>query len=309
MPPVVTTIPTIGDAASGMLAFGTQSGGGAQYLITNFPPNTSVTPNVPPTTSIFDLTTSPPTIGATLIQNGGTQSMALGPDGCVYTAGGNTIWRLTDSTGACSYTASTPAASLALTPVALESNPAQGTSQTFVANFHFVAVPAGTPILFNVSGANTEFKSINSDSNGQATFTYTGGQPGCGHHHGFGHGERFTSVFQSGGHHLGAWTGCNLPDPQPEPTQCNPGADGYCDRIVERRVATSCNGAFRSDDQLHAGKQQLPGDHEFEWYRIVQPDAEYRRDPDAKRKLCGHRAVRRLECVDRLQRDGANPGA
>jgi kumamolisin len=174
MPPVVTTIPTIGDAASGMLAFGTQSGGGAQYLITNFPPNTSVTPNVPPTTSIFDLTTSPPTIGATLIQNGGTQSMALGPDGCVYTAGGNTIWRLTDSTGACSYTASTPAASLALTPVALESNPAQGTSQTFVANFHFVAVPAGTPILFNVSGANTEFKSINSDSNGQATFTYTG---------------------------------------------------------------------------------------------------------------------------------------
>ena len=172
-PPVVTTIPTIGDAATGMLAFGTQSGGGAQYLITNFPPNNSVTPNVPPTTSIFDLTTSPPTIGATLIQNGGTPEHGA-RSGWMRVHGRKHYWRLTDSTGACKYTASIPAPSLALTPVALASNPAQGTSQTFVANFHFVAVPASTAIVFNVSGANTDFKSINSDSNGQATFTYTG---------------------------------------------------------------------------------------------------------------------------------------
>jgi hypothetical protein len=173
-PPVVTTIPTIGDAATGMLAFGTQIDGGAEYLITNFPPDTSVTPNVPAKTSIFDFTTSPPSIGATLIQNGGNQAMAFGPDGCAYTAGGNTIWKLTDSSGACNYTASTAAPSLALTPAALVSTPAQGTSQTFVASFHFVAVSAGTPVLFSVLGANPQIKLINTNANGQAMFTYTG---------------------------------------------------------------------------------------------------------------------------------------
>ena len=39
-------------------------------------------------------------------------------------------------------------------------NPAQGTSQTFTASFHYVTAPEGTPIFFQVNGANPQVKIV-----------------------------------------------------------------------------------------------------------------------------------------------------
>jgi hypothetical protein len=172
-PPVVTTIPSLSLYYLGLLAYGSQSNGDAQFLIANLPANTSVNPNVPTTTSVVDLTTSPPTIGTTIIANGGGGNMITGPDGCIYMSlGGGGVWKITDTTGACKYTG-TPAPSISLTPTTLASNPEQGTPQTFTARFHNVTVADGTSVLLGVTGANTKFVQANTAA-GAATFTYTG---------------------------------------------------------------------------------------------------------------------------------------
>jgi hypothetical protein len=53
-------------------------------------------------------------------------------------------------------------------------NPAQGTAQTFTATFRNATVPVATPVLFQVTGANTVLKLGRTDANGQASFSYTG---------------------------------------------------------------------------------------------------------------------------------------
>ncbi len=65
-----------------------------------------------------------------------------------------------------------PAPTLALTPVTVTPNPTQGSMQTFTATFKNVSVPAGTPVLFTISGANTHPKLGTTDANGVATITY-----------------------------------------------------------------------------------------------------------------------------------------
>jgi Pro-kumamolisin, activation domain/Bacterial Ig-like domain (group 1)/Bacterial Ig-like domain (group 3) len=176
-PPVVTTLPSISLYYLGLLAYGTQGNGDAQFLIANLPANTGVNPNVPTTTSMVDLTTSPPTVGATIIANGGGGNMINGPDGCVYMSlGGGGVWKITDTTGSCSYTGTAPA-SISLTPTTLASNPQQGKSQTFTARFHDVMVANGTPVSLNVTGANPRLIQVNS-SGDAASFTYTGAHQG-----------------------------------------------------------------------------------------------------------------------------------
>ena len=161
----------------GLLAYGSQTNGDAQYLIANIPANTSVNPNVPTTTSMVDLTTSPPTVGATIIANGGGGNMITGPDGCIYMSlGGGGVWKITDTTGACKYTG-TAAPSISLTPTTLASNPQQGKPQKFTARFHDVTVADGTPVSLNVTGANPQFIQVNSVG-GAASFTYTGAHQG-----------------------------------------------------------------------------------------------------------------------------------
>ena len=180
-PPTVSVIPTpanapLGSSYVGLLAFGSKAGGGAQYLITNFPADKNVTPNVPAGTSVFDLTSSPPSLGTPIIASGGSQGMALGPDGCVYMAQVNTIWRITDAKGACSYTGARPPI-LSLTPAVLASTVPQGSAQTLKATFNFVTVPDGTPVSLDVTGANPQILQATT-TGGAASFTYTGAHQG-----------------------------------------------------------------------------------------------------------------------------------
>ncbi len=175
-PPVVTIAPNptnapLGSSFIGLLAFGTASTGGAQYLITNLPSDTSVTPTVLARTAVVDLSTSPPSVG-NILATTGTQNLEVGPNGCVYMAQGVGIWRITDSTGACNYNSS-----LSLTPSELSTNPAQGTSVSLTAQFHDVSVPDGTPVTLEVSGANQRLLQSNAAS-GAASFSYTGAHQG-----------------------------------------------------------------------------------------------------------------------------------
>ncbi|MGB6555478.1 MAG: Ig-like domain repeat protein, partial [Candidatus Binataceae bacterium] len=155
-----------------LLAAGTASGGGAQYLISGS------LANIPTSSGLgtFDLTSNPPSAGALLANsNVGVQATneVFGPDGCVYLADGNAVFRVTDTNGDCSYSSNIATPSLALTPGVVSPNPAQGSSQTLTASLHYATTPAGTPVNFGVAGANRQIASVNTNANGQASFTYT----------------------------------------------------------------------------------------------------------------------------------------
>jgi hypothetical protein len=121
---------------------------------------------------LTDITTNPPTTTAELTKDIG--GGVIGPDGCLYMPQGNALYKLTDPTGGCSFLPTNATLSLTLTPTSVSPNPAQGTAQTFTATFRNATVPVATPVLFQVTGANTLFKLGRTDANGQASFSYTG---------------------------------------------------------------------------------------------------------------------------------------
>ena len=51
-------------------------------------------------------------------------------------------------------------------------------SQTFIAQFHNVDAPAGTPVSFSVTGANPQGQIGNTDASGTSSFTYTAAHAG-----------------------------------------------------------------------------------------------------------------------------------
>ncbi len=120
---------------------------------------------------LTDITTSPAVNGTVLATNmgGGT----IGPDGCLYSAASDVVYRLTDPSGGCTFPGVSGGPSLTLTPAIVSPDPQQGTAKTFTATFHNVAVPADTPVVFEVTGANAQFQQARTDASGTATFTYT----------------------------------------------------------------------------------------------------------------------------------------
>src|SRR5262249_40324206 len=101
---------------------------------------------------LTDITANPPTSTPIAHDIGGG---VTGPAGCLYSGvTGATIFKLTAADGGCRFGATSSAPPLPLTPVRAMPNPAQGTSTTFTAAIGGVAAPAGTPIFFQVSGAN-----------------------------------------------------------------------------------------------------------------------------------------------------------
>ena len=120
---------------------------------------------------LTDITTSPPATVAELTNNIG--GGVIGPDGCLYMPNQSALYRLTDPSGGCSFLPTSAKPSLTLTPTAVTPDPAQGTAQTFTATFRNVNVPSGTPVFFQVAGANTLFNLVRTDANGQASLSYT----------------------------------------------------------------------------------------------------------------------------------------
>ena len=173
--PTVSTLTGLPLYGLGLLAMGSETGGAAEYLISSFDP----IGNIPGGIGTFDLTTTPVSQSSTLVTNGPqAPAITIGPDGCLYAARGVAVFRITDTTGACTYAAQSPAASLYLSPIGISPNPAQGTSQTFTAQFHNVDASAGTPVSFSVSGANPQGQVANTDASGVSSFTYTAAHAG-----------------------------------------------------------------------------------------------------------------------------------
>jgi hypothetical protein len=122
--------------------------------------------------NLVDITTNPFT--TTVLANGSLGSGTIGSDGCVYVEASDTIFKLAPSSGACGFAPTNPAPTLTLTPATVVPNPMQGTSQTFTATFKNVVIPAGTPVYFQIGGANTQVQVGKADSNGIATLSYPG---------------------------------------------------------------------------------------------------------------------------------------
>ncbi|HUA33021.1 MAG TPA: protease pro-enzyme activation domain-containing protein [Candidatus Binataceae bacterium] len=178
-PASVNVVSNITPADEIVLAGGTASGGGAQYLISG---NIAYATNLLNSAlGLFDLTSNPPS-ASTLLANSNLGQQAstavFGPDGCVYVSAGNAVFRVTDTNGDCSYTSNFTNPSLALTPPFVSPNPVQGTPQAFTATFHNAGTTTGIPVVFTVTGANPQHGQAITGSNGQATFSYNAIFPG-----------------------------------------------------------------------------------------------------------------------------------
>src|ERR1039457_7148348 len=93
-------------------------------------------------------------------------------------AQGVAVWKITDTSGACNYTAPSPPAALALTPATFSSDAAQGSPITLTASFHYATAPTGTLVTFQVTDANPQLTTINSVAAGTAAFTYIAAKQG-----------------------------------------------------------------------------------------------------------------------------------
>jgi len=121
---------------------------------------------------LVDITTNPFT--TSVLVNGNVATGSIGPDGCLYLGASDTIYKLLPSSGGCGFSPTNPSPALTLAPATVSPNPAQGGSQTMTAAFKNISVPAGTPVLFNITGANAQPKIATTDLNGTATITYAG---------------------------------------------------------------------------------------------------------------------------------------
>lgn len=122
--------------------------------------------------TLVDLTTNPsPT--ATLIAT--TMGIGpIGPDGCLYGTGSDTVYRLTRADGTCDFDPSGALPALTLSPAIVVPDPAQGSAQTFTARLLNVTTDSATRISFRVSGANPEVKRVTISPDGTASFTHVG---------------------------------------------------------------------------------------------------------------------------------------
>ncbi len=158
----------------GLVALGEQASGAAQSLITAF----GSSPVFPAGLTTLDLTV--PSEGITpssvLISPGLGNVDAVGPDGCVYAAQADAVFKVTNSNGTCPFVSGVAAPTLSLAPTVATANPAQSTSVSFTAMFHYLTVPASTPVFFQVTGANAQSQVAPSFilPAGQASFSYTG---------------------------------------------------------------------------------------------------------------------------------------
>jgi hypothetical protein len=157
----VTVTPVTGITSDFAVAIGTTNAdGSAQSLIAEPAGNLSEIPIATPGAAMV-LATGGPGVGVT------------GPDGCLYSAHYDTVYRIANSSGTCSFLPTSPAPSINLTPASVAPNPAQGSSQTFTATLTNVSPVAGVPVLFTVTGSNAQLNLIDTNANGIAAFTYT----------------------------------------------------------------------------------------------------------------------------------------
>lgn len=126
------------------------------------------------TLKLVDVTTPPPYSETELAYGSDLDAGVIGPDGCLYSTGHDTIYRVSPASGACAFRPSGSSPQLTLSPSAVAPGPTQGDSVTFTATFRNVTVPAGTPVSFAVDGANPQVRLARTDAGGAASVTLRG---------------------------------------------------------------------------------------------------------------------------------------
>ena len=123
-----------------------------------------------------DLTKDP--VELTDIVTGGTRGdfSAVGPDGCLYATQSQTVAKVTNADGTCSFAPTTVVPILRLTPATTTAT--VGTAVTLTATLTNVTAGSGHLVTFTVTGANPKVGTATTDSSGKATFTYTGTHTG-----------------------------------------------------------------------------------------------------------------------------------
>jgi hypothetical protein len=160
----------------GMTVGGKQASGDAEFIIAPFNPQLSAVSGPDEAVSTLDLTGASPALGAQLTTTdfSGLSNFAIGPDGCLYVAGGPTVSRITNTDGTCTFGPATQPPTINLSPAAVTPNPAQGTSQSFTATLLYAGTPSGSPVVLTTTGANPQTLLAKTNSSGQANFSYIG---------------------------------------------------------------------------------------------------------------------------------------
>lgn len=98
----------------------------------------------------------------------------IGPDGCMYSGAGGSVYKIAPAAGPCAFRASSAAAAVILTPAQAAPDPLQGSTLAVGARVVNRAVPVGTMMQFTVTGANPQLASVPVDASGAASFTLVG---------------------------------------------------------------------------------------------------------------------------------------
>ena len=123
-----------------------------------------------------DLTQSPPVVSTIATGTTFFYITATSANGCAYGSIPGSIVEVGPPSCASSHSPTT-GPELSLSGPGVTSPPA-GSSVTLTAQLGNVASPAGTPIIFAVSGANPQVKLVDANGSGAATFTYSALHPG-----------------------------------------------------------------------------------------------------------------------------------
>ncbi len=136
-----------------------------------------LSPTAPNPLQLVDISTSTPSV--TPLTVSGISSGTIGPDGCLYAAVTDTVYKVSPSNGACRFSATNPTPALALSPPSVAPNPLQGTLQTLVAQLHNATPLPGQTVVFQALGANVALQVVPFDAEGRAQFSYTGAAAGA----------------------------------------------------------------------------------------------------------------------------------
>jgi kumamolisin len=176
-PPEVTLIPLDNPAPFGNLGIAIGAAdvdGSALSLIAHVAQDPDLGDDPAGITAGYDLGVDPAAVSAR-IANGQAEGDLIGPDGCLYMAIQDTVYRVTNADGSCDpLAAGGPSPALLLTPEQAAPDPVQGSEQSFTASLRYVDLPDSVPVWFSVTGANPALKQVDTDAEGRAGFHYSG---------------------------------------------------------------------------------------------------------------------------------------
>lgn len=126
------------------------------------------------TVTKIDTTGGLPGVTSTIFSGGSRGDFStVGPDGCLYITQTDSIVRITNADGTCSFVPTTALPTITLAPATQADR--VGDTATVTATLTNVAHPAGTNVTFTVTGPNGPYSQVvTADASGTVSFSYAG---------------------------------------------------------------------------------------------------------------------------------------